>query len=283
LDIYQTIWDADMRGNGIRPISTAEKGEISEGYVVVDTENCNPEHRIFKEVHIPDQKRHSYQLIEKLFDNYKLNQASQEKNTKNESKEVEEFLIMAMHSLPGQIAKEFIEENSKKKFTEQMWYTYLHELWFRQFYWDSGIDLSGFEHVFIGEQKKKKLVGHHFWYTYWLEDNAELNRHHKDQIDMTCANHHEQYHASPHVITVGYHLDAYDDEKRQLVKVIKKRCAFLVGISAEGLLALGTVRAMPQKYLPENFVIGDAEYKLELYMSPDGKSIRTFYPDFATF
>lgn len=30
MDIYQAIWDADMRGNGIRPISPTEKGEISE-------------------------------------------------------------------------------------------------------------------------------------------------------------------------------------------------------------------------------------------------------------
>lgn len=278
MTIYQAIWEADMRGNGIRPISTTEKGDISEGYVVVDTDTCNPEHRILKEVHIPDRKRFSYQLIEKLFDNYKLNQANQEKNTMYESKEVEEFLQMAIHSLPCQVAKEFIEEKTNRKFDEQEWYTYLHELWFKQFYWESGIDLSGFEHVFVGEQKKKKLVGHHFWYKYWLEDNAELNQHHRDQIQMTCANHHEQNPATPYVITVGYHLDAFDYEKKRFIKTIKKRCAFFVGISAEGLLALGTVRALPEVYLPESFVINNVHYQLELYKSPDGQSIRTFYP-----
>lgn len=279
MDIYQAIWDADMKGNGIRPISTSEKGDRSEGYVVVDTEACSPEHRILKEVHIPDRKRSSYELIEKLFDNYQLNQTNQEKNTLNESKEVEQFLHMAIHSLPGKIAKEYVEEKFNKKFNEQQWYANLHELWFRQFYWESGIDLSGFEHVFIGEQKKKKLVGHHFWYKYWLEDSAERNQHHRDQIELTCANHHEQNHTAPHVITVGYHLDAFDYEKKRFMKIIKKRCAFFVGISGEGLLALGTVRAMPQEFLPDHFVINDVQYKLELFMSPDGKSIRTFYPN----
>lgn len=278
MDIYQAIWDADMHGNGIRAITTAEQGDVVEGYVVVDTKTCHANHRILKDVHIPAHKRNSYQLVEKLFDNYKLNQANQEKNTVNESKEVEDFLIMAIHSRPGRLAKAFIEETLNKKWSEAEWYAYLHELWFRQFYWESGIDLSGFEHVFVGEQKKKKLVGHHFWYKYWLEDNADLNQHHRDQIEMTCA-HHPNKTSSPDVVTVGYHLDAFDYDKQRFIKIIKKRCAFLVGMSAEGLLALGTVRAMPQEYLPQCLVINDTPYTLELFMSPDGKSIRTFYPN----
>jgi poly(U)-specific endoribonuclease len=278
VDIYQAIWDADMKGNGIRPISTTENRDISEGYVVVDMESCNPEHRIFKEVHIPDKKRSSYRLIEKLFDNYTLNEINKEKNTTNESKEVEEFLIMAINSPPVKIAKKFIEEKSNKEFNKLQWYTYLHDLWFRQFNLESGKDLSGFEHVFIGEQKRRKLVGYHFWYKYWLEDNADLNKHDRDQIELTCVNFNEQKPATPYVITVGYHLKAFDYEKKRFIKILKKRCAFFVGISAEGLLALGTVRAMPQEDVPENFVINDVHYKLELFRSPDDKSIRTFYP-----
>lgn len=280
MDIYQAIWAADMRGNGLRPILPSDKGDLSEGYVVVDTEICNAKHRILKEVYIPERKRTSYQLIEKLFDNYKLNQTREELNTVNESKEVEEFLSMAIQSQPGKLAKEFTEEKTNKTFNDQQWYSYLHNLWFRQFYWESGVDLSGFEHVFVGEQKKRKLVGHHFWYKYWLEDNTEVNKHHRDQIEMTCANHHEHNPAAPYTVTVGYHLDAFDYEKQRFVKIIKKKCAFLVGISAEGLLALGTVRALPQEHLPENFVLNGVPFQLELFSSPDGKSIRTFYPKY---
>lgn len=242
MDIYQAIWDADMKSNGIRPLPTTENRDISEGYVVVDTESYTPEHPIFKDVHIPDRKRSSYQLIEKLFDNYTLNQMNKERNTLNESKEVEEFLIMAINSPPVKIAKKFIEEKSNKEFNEFQWYTYLHTLWFRQFNWESGKDLSGFEHVFIGEQKKRKLVGHHFWYKYWLEDNADLNKHNRDQIELICVNLNEQKLARPYVITVGYHLKAFDYEKKHFIDIFKKKCTFFVGISAEGLLALGTVR-----------------------------------------
>jgi poly(U)-specific endoribonuclease len=278
MNIYQEIWDADMKGNGLRPITTKDISNPSEGYVVVDTEKCDPDHQIFKEVCLPAQKRSSYQIVEKLFDNFTLNQIYREKNTKSESLEVEEFLSMAIHSIPVKMAKKFIEEKTNKELNETDWYKYLHTLWFRQFNWESGKDLSGFEHVFIGEQKRRKLVGHHFWYKYYMEDHAFLNKQKRDQIELTCLNHSEHRLAGPDVIILGFHLRAYDYEKRRFIKILKKKCAFFTGISAEGLLALGTVRSIGQKNFPERIVINNKYYHLELFMSPDGESIRTFYP-----
>lgn len=278
MNIYQAIWDADMEGNGLRPISTNANKDKSRGYVVVDTGSCHPEHRILKEVYIPAQKRSSYQLVEKLFNNYALNQKSKENNTLNELVEVEEFLQMAIQSFPSRIAKKFIEEKSNKEFSELQWYTYLHDLWFRQFNSENGKDLSGFEHVFIGEQQRKRLVGHHFWYKYWLEDNADINEHHQDQIVMNCSVHSEQICNTLDAITVGYYLEAFDYQKNRFVKLTKKNCGFFVGVSAEGILALGAVRAASQEFASEDAVINGVRYKLELSRSRDGKSIRTFYP-----
>lgn len=278
MNIYQEIWHADMKNNGIPPILTTENGDISEGYVIVDIEGNNSEHHILKEVVIPPKKTLSYQLVERLFDNYSLNQKHKEKNTLAESKEVEDFLIMAVNSNPLKIAKNFIEEKLNKKFNHIEWYSYLHDLWFRQFNWDKGRDLSAFEHIFIGEQKKRKLLGHHFWYKYWLEDNASINKHNIDQIELICRSTYNQNEASPYAVTVGCILNAFDCKKRRFIEILKNRCAFFVGISAEGLLALGTVRATEHRDVPENFVINNRNYKLVLFMSPDGKSIRTFYP-----
>lgn len=275
MDIFQEIWTADMEGNGLQPILSTEDGDQSLGYVIVDTEICDSEHHILKEVFIPEHKRKSYELVEKLFDNYTLNQTKKEKNTLTELKEVEAFLRMAIDSPPCCLAKQFIEEKTNQNLSEKQWYTYLHNLWFRQFDWEMAKDLSGFEHVFIGEQKRRKLVGHHFWYKYWLEDKENQT---EDQIEMTCALQDENHHITPYVVTLGYHLNTYDDKKRNYIKIGKKRCAFFVGISAEGLLALGTVRALPDGMVPENCVINGVPYKLELFRSPDGKSIRTFYP-----
>ncbi|WP_052352974.1 hypothetical protein [Neobacillus dielmonensis] len=277
MDIYHAIWEADQKGSGLLPITAAEIGDPNQGYVVVDLEACSPDHQVFKEVEIPDRKRHSYKLVERLFDNYTLSHYSREKNSSNESKEVKEFLQMAIDSPPVKLAKNYIEEKNKKCFTEMQWYTHLHDLWFRQYDCESGKDLSGFEHVFVGEQRKRRLEGHHFWYKYWLEDQSDLNNHHPDQIELKCEYFGEQK-GAPFVVTFGYRLQAFDYQKRRFFRVGKNHCAFLVGISAEGLLALGTVRALKHKDVPEEIVINDATFKLELFMSPDGKSIRTFYP-----
>ncbi|WP_251552531.1 hypothetical protein [Neobacillus muris] len=277
MDIYQAIWEADRNGSGLQPVLAPDSGDSAEGYVVVDLGACSPEHHVFKEVVIPDRKKHSYKLVEKLFDNYTLNHYSREKNTSAETKEVKEFLNMAIDSPPVETAKKFIEEKTKKRFTEVQWYTHLHNLWFRQYDEETGKDLSGFEHVFIGEQRNRRLEGHHFWYKYWLEDAAPLNRHHQDHVELKCDYFGEQK-GAPYVVTLGYRLYAFDYQKNHFFKISKNHCAFLVGISAEGLLALGTVRAFQHKDVPENLIINQIPFRLELYRSPDGKSIRTFYP-----
>lgn len=85
---------------------------------------------------------------------------------------------------------------------------------------------------------------------------------------------------SPCIMQVNYHLKAFDRDKRHHINMVKKKCAFFVGNSTEGLLALGTVRALLHPDVPDSLLINGTKYKLELFMSPDGKSIRTFYPVF---
>ena len=275
MNIYQSIWDADMEENGVRPISTSETGNKSEGYVAVDLETCEPKHNVLKEVYIPDKKRNSYTLVEKLFNNYTLNQKKKESNTLDEEKEVEDFLTAAIETKPLKIARQYIEEKANKKFTDLQWHIYLHDVWFRQFRSESGVDLCAFEHVFVGEQKGKTLGGHHFWYKYWLEDNASINN---DHIVMNCPIHEESNPSNHDVVTIGYNLEAYDYEEKKLVQLFKKIGGFFVGLSAEGIIALGTVRFTPQSYAPKDAVINNEHYDLKLFRSPDNKSMRTFYP-----
>ncbi|WP_456277241.1 hypothetical protein [Bacillus sp. AK128] len=270
MEIYQEIWDADMDGNGVQPVVSTETINHSDGYVWVDTKRSQ---LIFKEVYIPDRKLGSYQLVEKLFDNYSLNQNNQERVSPSESKEIKEFLVMVIDSAPGQLAKGFVEKQFNKQFNQKEWFTHLYDLWFKPFNYDSGRDLSGFEHVFIGEQKERNLVGHHFWYKFWLEESARY----KDQVERVSLDHDDQPTTSD-FISINYHLHAFDYKKRRLVELHKRKCAFFLGLSAEGLLAMGTVRAAFSETDSVDFIINNIKYKLRLYMSPDRKSIRTLYP-----
>jgi poly(U)-specific endoribonuclease len=278
LDIYQDIWDADMKNNGLLPIQPGDKRDFTNGYVLVDHKNSHPHHKLIKDVHIPASKRRSYKMVERLFDNYTLDQYSKEKNTRKESKEVSEFLGMAVATPPMKMAKEYVENVLQKSFTELHWYTHLHQLWFRQFNLYNGRDLSGFEHIFIGEQKRKMLSGHHFWYKYWLEDSPALNKHKMDLIELKCSSPNEWMPSAPFVVTAGYRLKAFDHHKRQFIKISKSRCGFFVGLSAEGLMALGTVRALFPEEVPHFIKLNGVKLNLEMFMCPEGKSIRTFYP-----
>ncbi|MBY0099570.1 hypothetical protein [Mesobacillus maritimus] len=278
MDIYQKVWEVDMQSNGVIPILPEETRDSSKGYVVVDHDIRSPEHRVLKDVHIPEGKRRSYQLVEKLFDNYTLNQYSREKETRKEFSEVKEFLTTIIQSPPIQLARRFVEEKLNKTFNDLQWFTYLQQLWFRKFDLESGRDISGFEHVFVGEQKRKLLLGHHFWYKYWLEENGKLNHLHIDQIEMKDNLPYTREPGTPYIITAGYRLKAFDMEKKHFVKISKSRCGFFIGTSPEGILALGTIRALFPEDAPHYISFNGTPYKLEMYLSPDGKSIRTFYP-----
>lgn len=277
MNIYQEIWNADMKGNGLKPILPEETGDESQGYVVVDTKNCNPQQHIIQKVVIPKEKEESYRLVEKLFNNYSLDESKNERNTLDESKEVEQFLDMAIKSEPLKIAKKYIEEKANHEYTYLQWYTYLHDIWFRQFNSDNGRDLSGFEHIFIGEEKGRTLNGYHFWYKYYIDDSI-LNDQNKDEINLICSIRPNETSPKPDVVTIAYTIDAYDYEQKRFVKLVKAKGGFFVGLSAEGLLALGTVRFTPQAFAEKDAVINNIHYELKLFRSNDTKSMRTFYP-----
>jgi poly(U)-specific endoribonuclease len=80
------------------------------------------------------------------------------------------------------------------------------------------------------------------------------------------------------VVTLAYSWDAYDVETRQRRRLYNPIGGFWVGCSIEGLLALGTVRFFERGRIETT--INGARYEIELYRSPDGRSLRTFFPRF---
>ncbi|MEM5627591.1 hypothetical protein AAHB47_30825 [Bacillus wiedmannii] len=162
-NIYQEIWDADMLGNGIQPTFNKDNVDNNKGYVLVEptkvrTKEEKQDHMLIKEVHIPNSKIRSYDLVKKLFNNFFLNPHLREDNTVEEQKEVDELLKYAIQSNPMKLCRTFVETRKGTSLSDEQWYTYLHNIWFLQFNSKSGVNLSGFEHVFVGEKRKKAVV-----------------------------------------------------------------------------------------------------------------------------
>lgn len=291
--IFQQIWDADMKGNGVLPLikglSDHEK-DTTQGFVIVDMnpipdEVTTPgseknEITVFKETCIPKEKQQSYDLFIKLHDNYDWTVKGKENNTPEEQAEVNEFLRFAIGTEPMKLAREYAETNGHlaKGSSDEEWGNFLKELWFKLI---KGKTTSYFEHVFLGEQgsQRRKLGGHHFWYHYLINDGPYVQLKKEDSIVFIKHVEVNKIEASKlaEVITIQYTLEE-ESQSGKKTKLIKNIGGFFVGTSAEGLMALGTVAFLDgNEHIPVE--LNGERLDITVFRTQDdAKNARTFYP-----
>lgn len=290
--IYQEIWNADQSGNGVEALLDNEGGSPEHGYVKVNTQldNSSDENlKVLTEVHIPSGKMATYDACRKLFNNYTLAEPMPEFDTPEERLEVHNFVNAIVETEPMKVARAYIERESGTSISRERWYNTIVEMWFRRFASGGDPELTGFEHVVVGEQEKAKVQGYHFWWKYYLDDGfANLV---DDSAPVPPGTPHDRitYHGSkqktgqiqfPESVTISYRWHAPDYENMAIRPLFKKIGGFFVGCSVEGLMALGTVRAHKGVRAPKIAVIEGARYDMKMFHSPNGQHIRTFYPIF---
>jgi poly(U)-specific endoribonuclease len=286
-NVYQRIWDADQSGSGIPAIAPGEPGDPARGFVRVDERAAaDPNHRLFVEVQIPEHKRPTYDRCKALFDNYRLDQSKPEDNRPEEAREILDLLDAVSNSAPMAVARAHLEQEGGSAHGRDAWQELIFDVWFRQFDDGRNLDLSGFEHVAVGEQKGGTVNGHHFWYKYYLDDWAAFSG--EDDIDYGGSRYDGPNRQDgrltaigrrvPEVATFAYGWDAYDYETGQRRALYEPIGGFWVGCSIEGLMALGLVRFFEHGRIEAT--INGARYRIELYRSPDRRSLRTFFPRF---
>lgn len=289
MDIYQRIWDADQTGSGLRPILHGAAPPDGGGFVrVLSTSGQGaPETRILSEVELPVGKERTYGLVRALFDNYSLDEQHIENETADERAEVHNLLEAIIDTAPMQVARAYIAEETGTTISRDRMYATLTEQWFRRFNQGGDRDLSGFEHVFVGEQEGPKVQGYHFWYKYHLDDGlarevppATFPGLDPDRIIYVRGLYENGQENFPESVTISFKWMAPDYDAGQLRPLTKPIGGFFVGCSVEGLLALGTVRAHRGARAPKEAVINGARYDLKLFLDPSERHIRTFYPVF---
>ncbi|WP_245916794.1 hypothetical protein [Bacillus fungorum] len=125
--------------------------------IKVDTKEEKQDHMLLKEVHLPNSKIKSYNLVEKLFNNFFLDPHLREDNTVEVQKEVDELLKHAIQSDPMKVCRTFVKKRKGKSLSDEQWCTYLHNIWFLQFSSSSGVNLSGLN-MYSLEKNRKKAV-----------------------------------------------------------------------------------------------------------------------------
>ena len=286
MDIYQQIWDADQSGSGVKPILDSVTGDPAQGYVkVAASADGGPDFKVLTEVVIPESKMRTYRLVTALFDNYALSERDPEIETQAERDEVHALLSAIVDSPPMLVARRYVEQATGTPISSERWYATLLDQWFKFFSQGGDPHLSGFEHVFVGEQQGSKVQGYHFCYKYWLDDglayvidgNAIPPRK-DDRIVYVRGLYKNGQENFPESVTISFKWDAPDYDRMKMRPLTKPIGGFFVGCSVEGLMAMGTVRAHLGARAPKTAVINGARYDLKLYRSDDNQHIRTFYP-----
>ncbi|MGI9415765.1 MAG: hypothetical protein ACR2PM_18970, partial [Hyphomicrobiales bacterium] len=285
--IYQDIWNADQTGNGIPALRPGEATNDAAGYVIVDERatEVGSEHKVLREVVIPDAKMETYDLCAALFNNYALERAASEIIRPEEIQEELTFIDAILPTPPIQLARQHLESSLALNISNEMLAAMIKETWFDFGQAGNQRDASGFEHVFVGEQASSasKVGGYHFWYKYHLDDGGP------DGVDDRIAYRGTRYHKAeqpekgvlvPEVVTLSLVWDAPEgDSQGDGRKLEKSIGGFFVGCSPEGLVALGLVRSRTQS--GKIAKINGAEYQLDLHrLDQRPNSIRTFFPRF---
>lgn len=286
MDIYQEIWDADQTGSGVRSILDSQDGDPEQGYVkVAAVATGESEFKVLPEVYIPESKMRTYKLVRALFDNYALDESDPEVETPQEREEVHNLLSAIVDSAPMQVARRYVEESANTVVSSERWYSTLLELWFRRFSQGGDPELSGFEHVFVGEQEGSKVQGYHFWYKYYLDDGlastidrSRLPGFKDDRIVYLRGQYGNGQENFSESVTISFKWDAPDYDRGVTRPLTKPIGGFFVGCSVEGLMAIGAVRAHISARAPKEAVINGARYNLKLFRSDNNQNIRTFYP-----
>lgn len=289
MDIYQQIWDADQSGNGIKPILAGAEERPATGYVrVVNTDGPGTpsgDLKVLSEVVMPDNKKVTYDLVRALFDNYVLDEQEAEIETPEERAEVHDLLEAIIDTPPMQVARAYISEETGTPVSRDRWYATLTEQWFRRFSQGGDRDLSGFEHVFVGEQEGPKVQGYHFWYKYHLDDGlaSHIDRNRfpgfrDDRIVYLRGMYKDGQEQFPESVTISYRWDAPDYEANTTRPLTKPIGGFFVGCSVEGLMAMGAVRAHRGARAPKEAVINGARYDMKLFLDQSERYVRTFFP-----
>jgi len=293
--IYQDIWNADQDQNGVPGVLETDPRDEKRGYVLVDEPdnwegNENPDHNVISKVVIPDSKRATYDLVKELFDNYTLDQSKPETpQTSEEKAEVAAFINAIKNTAVMKVAREFIEAEKGLAMTDTEWYDSIHTLWFDIYDFNNNTPhRSGFEHIFVGEQNRNRLGGYHFWYKYYLDDQAlEGYANGKDNMDYISPRYRAPLETegirNANAVTLRHEWDAFDYENNVSTSLFKSTGSLDVGCSPEGLIALGMV-CFNDPRSRKSTVIDNVKYELKLFKAgPENSSINTFYSMFKGF
>mmetsp|Transcript_20527 Transcript_20527/g.28344 ORF Transcript_20527/g.28344 Transcript_20527/m.28344 type:complete len:286 (-) Transcript_20527:76-933(-) len=163
----QKLWELDT--NRFQP-NVDYALNLQQGKKVYQTHDA-AEHPLFKFVN--KEKFFSmptYKTFYALLDNYERSTGTAETVTHEEKQENWAFLNAIMQTDCMKYVHKYLVRKNLASQSEKGFKSELYKLWFNLYRRESYNDSSGFEHVFVGEEKNGKITGFHNWIQFFIEE-----------------------------------------------------------------------------------------------------------------
>ncbi|KAJ9436098.1 Poly(U)-specific endoribonuclease-like protein [Diplonema papillatum] len=228
----EALWDLDEN----RLKSGTDFSLDLQGYTFYKNKGDNARHPLFK--HVDDSvftDRPTYSSFVALLDNYEREVADAEEETHEERQEIHAFLDAILETPAMKFCAKYLAHQSVAPKDPSAFRRMLHTLWFRGYPSTSGgpVDSSGFEHVFVGEEKGSSITGMHNWVQLYREEAKGL-------LDYNGYISHDRSKPEDYILTLQFEWTDAEDGSRQR----KPMSTSFIGVSPEFEIALYTLAAL---------------------------------------
>ncbi|XP_033123689.1 poly(U)-specific endoribonuclease-like isoform X2 [Anneissia japonica] len=169
--LANTLWSVDGNRASSSQFTVNKQTKLSSSSNTVD-KSSSP---LLSYVDGALLKKDTYAKFISLLDNFIASTGRNEVFTSTETKEKDAFMSAIMKTSVMTETYNFLYSKGYVLSLEDFQYK-MEEMWFKAYGRSSSSDSSGFEHVFVGEQKSTSVSGFHNWIQlYHEEQSGDLN------------------------------------------------------------------------------------------------------------
>ncbi|CAJ1056962.1 poly(U)-specific endoribonuclease-C [Xyrichtys novacula] len=208
----------------------------------------------------------TFSRLTKLLDNYERSTGVAERVTAEERTEINLFLDAVLETEVMKRAHRYLVSKGQSSSNLRTFRSQLHLIWFQLYHRqrNTGLDSSGFEHVFVGETKSQtEIVGFHNWVQFYLQ---EKNNH----LDYKGykARDHDLPDQDDHVLNLQFSWHG----------LVKPVGSAFIGTSPEFEMALFTIVFLMNTEKSTTVLVNIDQCQMELVVIRHGRSLGTAYP-----
>ncbi|XP_074533572.1 uridylate-specific endoribonuclease C [Halichoeres trimaculatus] len=202
----------------------------------------------------------------KLLDNYERNTGTTELVTAEEQTEINLFLDAVLQTEVMKRAHRYLVSKGKSNSNLRLFKSQLHLIWFQLYHRqrNTGLDSSGFEHVFVGETKSEtEIVGFHNWVQFYLQEKT-------NNLDYKGykARDHDLPDQDDHVLNLQFSWHG----------LVKPVGSAFIGTSPEFEMAVFTIVFLMNTERTTTVLVNIDQCQMELVVIRHGRSLGTAYP-----